>query len=223
MTRVKICGLTTCEDARWAWHCGADLLGFVFVESSPRCVEMDMVAQITETLTQEGCRAHFVGVFADAPAATIRHTVRVCGLHHAQLHGHESPEEARASGVSTIIARRVREQVPWEELARYDAWAYLLDSHDPQRLGGTGRAWRWDLLAEDKGAPRRKPRLIVAGGLTPDNVAQAIQKARPWGVDVSSGVEAASARHRAEPGRKDPERVARFIRAVRKEDEKPCV
>ena len=205
MTMVKICGLTNLEDARWACQCGADLLGFVFVRSSPRCVEPAAVARIVESLLAEDCRAQFVGVFANHPSRAIRQIVSDCGLHLAQLHGAETPEYARALGLPVIVATRVRGQVRWDELARYQAWAYLLDSYDPQRLGGTGRAWHWDLL---QGTGDRPEMVIIAGGLTPENVDSAIQRANPWGVDVSSGVEAS-------PGRKDHLKVETFIQRAK--------
>lgn len=205
MTAVKICGLTNLEDARWAWQCGADLLGFIFVQSSPRYVSATEAARITRALADEGCAAHFVGVFANQSIEAVRRIANTCSLHLAQLHGGEPPDYARALGVPVIVARRVRDRVPWGELSLYGAWAYLLDSYDPQKLGGTGHSWRWELL--DK-RPQTSSKIIIAGGLTPDNVSLAIDQARPWGVDVSSGVE-------AHPGRKDPSKVALFIQRAR--------
>jgi phosphoribosylanthranilate isomerase len=214
MTRIKVCGLTNLQDARWAWQCGADLLGFIFVPSSPRYVPPAKVAGITEALRAEGCEARFVGVFVNELSACLKKTVQTCSLHLAQLHGDESPEYVRRLGVPVIVARRVRERVPWEELAPYEAWAYLLDSYDPDRRGGTGHTWDWDLLQMDVDVEASK-RLIVAGGLAPDNVANIVQEAQPWGVDVSSGVE-------CRPGRKDQDKVKRFIDCVRKVDETTC-
>lgn len=205
MTVVKICGLTNLEDARWAAQCGADLLGFIFVPSSPRYIAPGKAAAITAKLADEGCAACFVGVFADEPVEAVRRVAATCALRLVQLHGHETPEYAQLLGLPVIVARRVRETIPWEELAAFRPWAYLLDSYDPQRLGGTGQPWPWELLAE--GGQRLK-RVILAGGLTAENVGRAIRWARPWGVDVSSGVEAS-------PGRKDPAKVERFIRSVR--------
>jgi len=167
MTVVKICGLTNLEDARWACRCGADLLGFVFVPSSARCVPAARVAKIIHALTSEGYRARPVGVFANQPLDALRRTAEMCSLQLVQLHGGEGPGYAHALGLPFIVARRVRDRVPWEELSEYQAWAYLLDSYDPGKLGGTGHAWRWEML----GDPQPDVRLIVAGGLTPDNVA----------------------------------------------------
>ena len=212
MTRVKICGLTSLADARWAWRCGADLLGFIFVRSSPRYVPPHAVAPITQALAREGCKARFVGVFADEPAAVVNETARACGLDLAQLHGQVAPEDLSGLELPAIIARRVSNGVSWASLSAHGAWAYLLDTHDPARLGGTGRTWDWEQLPQEAVRPER---LIVAGGLTPENVALAIRATRPWGVDVSSGVEAA-------PGRKDAHKVAAFIRHVREEDRHAC-
>jgi phosphoribosylanthranilate isomerase len=208
MTAVKICGLTNLEDARWAWRCGADLLGFIFVPGTPRHVDVATVASVTRTLTREGCTCQFVGVFAGAPHEVVRQAAQECGLHLIQLHGNEPAEYARALDMPVSLERRVGAPTPWNDEDVGDAWAVLLDSFDPTRLGGTGLRWRWESLAE---VTRRPRRLIVAGGLTPENVASAIRLARPWGVDVSSGVEAS-------PGRKDHDKVRRFMKAVRAAD-----
>lgn len=205
MTAVKICGLTNLEDARWAWQCGADLLGFIFVQSSRRSVSATEAARITRALADEGCTARFVGVFANQSIEAVRRIANTCSLHLAQLHGGEPPDYARALGLPVIVARPVRDRVPWDKLSLYGAWAYLLDSYDPQQLGGTGHSWRWELL--DK-RPQTSSKIIIAGGLTPDNVSLAVDQARPWGVDVSSGVE-------AHPGCKAPSKVALFIQRAK--------
>lgn len=205
MIHIKICGLTNWLDARWAWRCGADLLGFIFVPGSPRYMRIEDVAPITKALLKEGCQARFVGVFADRPATSVREIAEACHLHLVQLHGQVTPQDVAALQLPAIVAVRVSGEVAWGELRRYDAWGYLLDTHDPDRLGGTGRPWDWEQLGQKGDRPAR---LIVAGGLTPDNVITAIRRTHPWGVDVSSGVEAM-------PGRKDPAKVAAFIRRVR--------
>ncbi|MGC8826076.1 MAG: phosphoribosylanthranilate isomerase [Anaerolineae bacterium] len=201
MVRVKICGLTNLEDARWAWQAGADLLGFIFVPASPRCISPAQAAAIIKALRREGCRALCVGVFADAPASDVEEIADHCKLDLVQLHGAEPPAYAQGLGRPIIRAHRVRGPVPWEELLAYDAWAYLLDSFHPQSAGGTGQRWAWDELDISAVPPAR---LIIAGGLTPDNVVDAVRRLRPWGVDVSSGVE-------SRPGQKDPVRVRDFI------------
>jgi len=198
---VKICGLTNLEDTRHAWRSGADLLGFVLVPGTPRYVTPEIATALVRALRNEGCGALMVGLFAHEPPSVVRAIVAECGFDLVQLHGDPSPAEVVDLGVPALIANRVRDAVDWASLAAYQAWAYVLDGHDPARMGGTGKTWDWNLAAD---RPEGFGRTLIAGGLTPDNVAEAIRLARPWGVDVSSGVESA-------PGRKDPERVARFI------------
>jgi len=209
MIVVKICGLTSYDDARWAWQCGAGLLGFIFVPASRRYVLPTHAGQIIRALSDEGCSALFVGVFADEPIASCRDIARACRLSMIQLHGNESPAYANALDLPFIVARRVRDRVPWDELSQYRAWAYLLDSYHAHALGGTGQTWHWELMGKSgHAAEGPNKRVILAGGLTPENVGAAIRQARPWGVDVSSGVE-------TQPGRKDSLKVERFIQNVR--------
>ena len=132
---------------------------------------------------------------------TVAVVAKGCGFDLLQLHGDPSPDVVAALGAPVLVARRVRGAIDWAALAAYGAWGYVLDGYDPHRLGGTGRGWDWALAAD---RPEGLGRVLVAGGLTPDTVADAIRLARPWGVDVSSGVEEA-------PGRKDPQRVTQFI------------
>lgn len=205
MVKVKICGLTNLGDARWACQQGADLLGFIFVPASPRYIPPARAAAIIEALRAEGCQALCVGVFADAPAAEVQETAAQCRLDLVQLHGAEPPAYARQMPCPVIRAHRVRGAVPWDELLAYPAWAYLLDSFHPQSAGGTGQAWNWDIL---EGAVLPAARLIIAGGLTPENVAEVVRRLKPWGVDVSSGVE-------SRPGKKEPMKVRDFIRQVK--------
>lgn len=200
--------MTNLEDARWACRCGADLLGFVFVPASPRYVTPAEAARITTALASEDWKVRFVGVFANHSIEAVHQAAETCSLDLAQLHGEETSSHARSLQLPFILARRVRDQPSWEDLSRYDAWAYLFDTYHPHKLGGTGHTWNWHLLT-DWGKP--STRIIIAGGLTPDNVASAVRQARPWGVDVSSGVE-------ARPGRKDPAKVERFIQRVREKD-----
>ncbi len=204
MVKVKICGLTNLEDARWACQQGADLLGFIFVPTSPRNILPAQAAAIIEALRAEGCQARCVGVFADAPASAVQETAAQCRLDLVQLHGSEPPAYARQMPCPVIRAHRVRGPVSWEELLAYPAWAYLLDSFHPQSAGGTGQAWAWEVLEGAVPAVR----LIVAGGLTSENVAEAVRRLKPWGVDVSSGVE-------SRPGKKDPAKVRDFIRQAK--------
>jgi phosphoribosylanthranilate isomerase len=209
MVKVKICGLTNLEDARHAAACGADLLGFIFVPDSPRYVSPTQAAGIIGTLRANGSVSRMVGIFAGLDRAQVAAITRRGEFDYVQLHGDEPPAYARDLAFPVIVARRVADRIPWEELAAYDAAAYLLDAYRPDALGGTGAAWDWRILA---GAPVGVP-LILAGGLTPANVAQAVATATelgapPWAVDVSSGVERA-------PGLKDPDRVRAFIAAAK--------
>ncbi len=200
MTAVKICGLTNVEDALWAWRCGADLLGFVLVPSSPRYVPPERLSEMAQTLRRERCAALLVGVLApSSPPGSLEAAQR--HLDVIQWHGVEGERILEKSRLPVIAAQGVRPDPDWRPLPMPGAWAVLLDAFDPVRLGGTGKAWDWGLLK------RHLPlhdRLILAGGLTPENVSQAIAAVQPWGVDVSSGVEAA-------PGRKDARRVQAFI------------
>ncbi len=209
MTMIKICGLTNRDDAYWAWRSGADLLGYIFVKASPRYVQPNRAARIIRTLREQGCSLPMVGVCADSPLEDIREIINLCGLDHVQLHGHEPSDYLKVLNVPTIRAVHVDDGFTWEALPQDGAWAYLLDSYSGERLGGTGQSWDW---RRAQGGEKRVKRLIVAGGLTPDNVVHAIRALRPWGVDVASGVELA-------PGQKDPSRVHKFIRNVRSIDD----
>jgi phosphoribosylanthranilate isomerase len=209
MTKIKICGITNVQDAQLAIEAGADLLGFVFYPKSPRFVKPGRVREIVTQLRAQisAANIHMVGVFVDETPAYVAKTLDSCALDFAQLHGAEPPEMVahlmeRAPGV--VKAFRVRNEASLAEMERFQATAYLLDAFVPGQPGGTGHRFDWSLAAQAKA---HGP-IILAGGLTPDNVAQAIRAARPWGVDVSSGVEAL-------PGRKDPTKVRRFIAAAK--------
>ncbi|MDO8340521.1 MAG: phosphoribosylanthranilate isomerase [Candidatus Woesebacteria bacterium] len=201
--RVKICGITSLADALAAVDAGADALGFMFYPASPRHVSPDTVRAITAALPPFVAR---VGVFVDAPADDIRRTVAACGLDTIQLHGTESPGFCRDLAPYPVLkAFRVAGPESLETLPAYHGLTWLLDSSVAGALGGTGRTFNWALAAA---AVRQGGRVVLAGGLTPDNVAAAVNAVHPWAVDVSSGVESA-------PGRKDPARVRAFIAAVR--------
>jgi len=206
MTAVKICGLTNLEDARWAWHCGADLLGLILVPASPRYLPPERAQELARQLRAEGCCTPLVGVFAEADPQVIGEMALRCGLDLAQLHGHEDhPFSLGDLALPAIVARRMRGETDWATWATPGTWAILLDRYDPTRLGGSGQTWDWTRY---QAPPSGAPRVILAGGLTPHNVTTAIAAVRPWGVDVSSGVEVA-------PGHKDPRLVEQFIRCVR--------
>lgn len=212
-TRVKICGLTNLADGQHALDAGADLLGFIFYERSPRYVDPKTVASIASTLKSSLSTLHplLVGVFVNPSYDEVNRTLDTCGLDLAQLHGEEDPELlARLSG-RAFKALRPRTIEEAETLAaRFGSLGpaggpdFLVDAYHPDARGGTGQTGDWNLAA---GLAQRR-RLLLAGGLTPENVAEAIRQVRPWGVDVASGVESA-------PGRKDPGRMKTFVAAVK--------
>jgi len=201
-TKVKICGITDLADAEMAVAAGADMLGFNFYEKSPRYLTLAAAAEITQRLPPEVLR---VGLFVNAPENLVFQAMHTCGLHLLQFHGDESPEYCAQFGLMTIKAFRIRDENSLAELPKYATDAYLLDAHVPGALGGTGHQFNWDLAvaAQKFGKP-----IFLAGGLTPENVAAAVIKVRPFAVDVSSGVE-------QKPGKKNPAKVRAFIDNVR--------
>jgi phosphoribosylanthranilate isomerase len=201
MTRVKICGITNLEDALFAAETGADALGFVFYAKSPRCIAPDRAREIILRLPPFVAK---VGVFVNEELDRMREIMAHCHLDYAQLHGDETPEQVTVLAPRAIKAVRVRSAADVERLSDYRAAAYLLDAYHPTKPGGTGETWDWELAAVAK----QYGPIILAGGLTPDNVATAIQRVHPYAVDVSSGVEAA-------PGIKDHQKVQRFIIAAK--------
>jgi phosphoribosylanthranilate isomerase len=206
MTRVKIDGITNVEDAQWAAECGVDAIGFVFAES-PRQIEP---ARARDILRGLGPLVTAVGVFVDRGVEEMRRALEVSGCGVAQLHGGEPPEYIeQLSPYGVIKAFRVAGPLDAEDIGRYkEARAILLDTYVPGRAGGTGR--RFDPAVASR-LVKEGWRVIVAGGLTPENVSEVVESVRPYAVDVSTGVEKS-------PGRKDHEKVARFIAAVRAAD-----
>jgi phosphoribosylanthranilate isomerase len=204
MTRVKICGITSIEDATAAVEAGADALGFIFVGGTPRHVTPEEAAHIVR------CVPPFVatvGVFVDQPLEEVRRVAASLRLDAVQLHGQESEAYSRAMPVPVIRALRVRDEASLQPLTTYPAQAFLLDAYVEGLPGGTGTAFPWELALCAKG---RTP-LILSGGLRPDTVTDAVRLVRPYGVDVSSGVEIS-------PGRKDHQKVREFVVNVRKAD-----
>jgi phosphoribosylanthranilate isomerase len=204
MVKVKICGITNLQDARQALEAGAAFIGFNFYERSPRYITPSAAKRIMQSLPK---KAKAVGVFVNEEEDTMLAIVRQIGLSHVQLHGEESPETvARLQRTIPVIkAVRVRKSFSTSELSRYkNASAFLLDGFDGRRRGGSGKTFRWDVARHAK----RAGHIFLAGGLTPENLGEAIRAARPYAVDVCSGVE-------AKPGKKDPAAVIDFIRAAR--------
>jgi phosphoribosylanthranilate isomerase len=202
---VKICGITSPGDGRLAAEEGADAVGFVFWSGSPRCVDPTTARAIGAVLPPLIWR---VGVFVDAPRDVLALTAETAGLDLLQLHGEEPPEAF--AGLSRRALKALRVGVDFSpEMARpYEGRAagLLLDTGRAGEPGGTGRRFDW---SRAEGLGERVGFLMLAGGLTPENVAEAIAVVRPHAVDVSSGVESA-------PGRKDPRRVRAFLEAVRR-------
>ena len=196
--RVKICGITSTEDALAAVDAGADALGFMFYEPSPRYLSAEKAAEIILDLPEQVAR---VGVFVDADAKTVRHTIETAGLDTLQFHGNESPRYCSQFEQRTIKAFRVKDRTTLAELPDYDTDAWLLDSYVKGVPGGTGEKFNWELAVEAK---RLGKPILLAGGLTPDNAADAVGQVSPFGLDVSGGVEAS-------PGVKDAAKMAGLI------------
>jgi phosphoribosylanthranilate isomerase len=202
MVRVKICGITNLEDALMAVAAGADALGFVFVENSPRYVLPQKAAAIIAKLPPF---VQTVGLFVDAEQERINWVADFCGLDLVQLHGDEDPDFCTEVRRRVIKVFRVKDAESLSSLGRYQVAGYLLDAWSADAHGGTGKAFDWSLAREVTG----NRFIILAGGLNPENVRVAVDMVRPYGVDVSSGVESS-------PGKKDPEKVKAFIQAVKK-------
>lgn len=201
--KIKICGITNRDDALRAVDLGADALGFIFYPKSPRFVKVAAAADICASLPPFVAK---VGVFVDELEYEIERALRDCLLTALQFHGDEPPGFCQKFAAQSIKAIRVRDESSLRTAAEYDVDALLLDTYTESEQGGTGRTFDWSLAVKAK--EKLSPPIILSGGLTPDNVAGAIQAVQPYGVDVSSGVE-------REPGKKDPEKLRRFIEACR--------
>ncbi len=202
--KVKICGITNWTDARRAVEAGVQFLGFNFYRPSPRYIEPAAARRIIRRLPDSIAA---VGVFVNEPEANMLAIARRVGLDYLQLHGDEPPEQvARLKREILVIkAVRVRDSFRPKQLDSFArASAILLDGFDAHRHGGTGKTFNWNLARGSNGSRR----IFLAGGLTPENVAEAIRVARPYAVDVCSGVE-------ARPGRKDPARIVALMWAVK--------
>ncbi|MEW5957626.1 MAG: phosphoribosylanthranilate isomerase [Chloroflexota bacterium] len=250
MTKVKICGITNLEDALAAVEAGADMLGFIFYEPSPRYVAPEMVREIVANIKNRGADSEereakvknhaprstlhalplFVGVFVNASLATITRILDDCQLDAAQLHGDEPPDLLSQLNGRAYKALRPQSQQDAEDLVKkylptkassliphpsslilhpssfipHSSSLILLDAYHPTLYGGTGQVTDWTIAA----VLAQSYPILLAGSLTPTNVAEAIRAVRPWGVDVSSGVEAAK-------GKKDHDKVRAFVKAVK--------
>ncbi|CAH2032068.1 phosphoribosylanthranilate isomerase [Trichlorobacter ammonificans] len=202
MTRVKICGITDPEDALAAVAAGADALGFVFYRESPRHIFPEEAVRIIAQLPPF---VQAVGLFVNEDPATVNGIADLCRLDLVQLHGDEPADYCPLIRRRVLKAFRVRSLTCLEPMAAYRTAGFLLDAYSPSCYGGSGTTFNWEIARE---AVNRHQRIVLAGGLAPDNVAEAIRQVKPSAVDVSSGVERG-------PGKKDHQKVREFIRAAK--------
>jgi phosphoribosylanthranilate isomerase len=200
--KVKICGITRVTDGLAAAAAGADMIGLMFYERSPRHVAWATAAAIAGALPPDVVK---VGVFVDPAEEFVQRAIAECGVTVLQFHGDEPPEFCTQFGVMSLKAFRIRDAASLAALPDYRTDAWLLDAFSPAARGGTGEQFNWELALEAKKLGRP---IFLAGGLTPENVAEAVRRVEPFAVDVSSGVESA-------PGKKDPAKVQAFIAAAK--------
>ena len=203
MTKIKICGIKTVNDALAAMDAGANLLGFNFYPKSPRYIDVDTCRDIMSVMRKYR-HITYVGLFVNSSVAEVRATVETCGLSLAQLHGDETSEMLDAlDGKAFKAFRGVPQNI--NGFARSDAPALLVDAEIKGAYGGTGVPADWNKAAE----LAKQYSLLLAGGLTPENVADAVRQVKPWGVDVASGVESSA-------GSKDTSKMRAFVQAVQR-------
>jgi phosphoribosylanthranilate isomerase len=201
MVRVKICGITNMDDALAAVDAGADALGFVFSDNSPRYIEPETAGEIIRALPPFVLT---VGLFVNAELELVNSTALSCTLDRVQLHGEETPDFCRQVARPVVKVFRVKDAASIEPMKEYRVAGYLLDTWSPRAHGGTGTTFNWELAREAK----QHGAIILAGGLNAGNVRQAVETVQPYGVDVSSGVEIS-------PGKKDQDKVREFIRRAK--------
>jgi phosphoribosylanthranilate isomerase len=204
-TRVKICGITSVADGLVAAEAGADLIGLMFYEASPRRVTLAQASGIAHALPPFVLR---VGVFVNPSPDLVLQAISDCHLNLLQFHGDEPSDFCTQFGLMSMKAVRIQDEASLDQLGNYQTEALLLDAYSPKGLGGTGETFNWELAVT---AQRYGKPLFLAGGLTPANVAEAVRIVRPFGVDVSSGVESS-------PGKKDAGKVKAFIAAAKSVD-----
>ncbi len=208
--KVKICGITRVKDALAAAEAGADMVGVNFWPGTPRCVIVERGCEIADAVRG---RVEIVAVFVDADHEEILRTADALGTQTVQLHGSETAEFAESLRELRVIkAFRIGKEADLEQLHNYPAFACLLDARVAGKYGGTGRTFDWELARGTRERARRLPRrrILLAGGLTPENVAEAVRIAEPWGVDCAGGVETS-------PGIKDKKKILAFVRNARTE------
>jgi phosphoribosylanthranilate isomerase len=206
-TQVKICGITSVADALVAAEAGADMIGLMFYEQSPRYISLGTAVEISRALSPFVLR---VGVFVNPGEAQVKEAISACGLNLLQFHGDEASDFCTQFGLMSVKALRVRDAESLNQLEKFNTNAFLLDAYSKSGLGGTGEKFNWEQAVE---AQKFGKPIFLAGGLTPENVGDAVRQVRPFAVDVSSGVEST-------PGKKAAAKVKAFIHAVHKADQK---
>ena len=201
-TRVKICGITSVADGLTAAEAGADMIGLMFYDGSPRRISLRLAGEISRALPPFVLR---VGVFVNPDEALVTRAIAGCGLNLLQFHGDEPSDFCTQFGLMSVKALRVRNAESLQQLEHFHTDAFLLDAYSQTGLGGTGDKFNWNLALE---AQRFGKPIFLAGGLTPENVAAAVKKVNPFAVDVSSGVESV-------PGKKDAAKLRAFIAAAK--------
>jgi phosphoribosylanthranilate isomerase len=201
MTKIKICGITNLNDAFLALDLGADALGFIFYRYSKRYISSEDALGIISKLPPF---VKTVGVFVNQSVDELKYMKREIGFDLFQLHGEEEPDYCRELGNSVIKAMRVKDRINQDDIDSFPVQALLFDAYSTEDFGGTGRSFNWELLKRIAVSKS----VILSGGLTPENVAEAIDIVSPYAVDVSSGVE-------DYPGKKNPVKLKAFIKAVR--------
>lgn len=198
---VKICGITNLDDALYSVEWGADALGFIFYEQSPRSIELRAVSRIVNRLPEHVTK---VGVFVNPSRQDVTKVCREVKLSAIQLHGDQTPDEVEEYEMSVIKAFQVKEGFDVEVLRNYSVQAVLLDAFDRTKMGGTGKTFDWNIARKAK----QYGKIILSGGLTPKNVDEAARFVRPYGVDVCSGVEESA-------GKKNLKKVKEFIQRAK--------
>lgn len=205
--RVKVCGVTTVDDALLAVDLGADYLGLNFYPPSPRFVALSTARKIAEAVRRHQPKLPLVGVFVNADGETLRQAQQTVGLDVLQFHGDETLDEVAPYADCALKAFRVQDRLEREDLRGWEnVWGWLVDSRHPQLYGGSGESWDFASLRRASDATMDR-RLFIAGGLGPGNVRQAIEAARPWGIDLCSAVERT-------PGHKDPQLLRQLFEEI---------
>ncbi len=200
--KVKICGITSVADGLAAAEAGADMIGLMFYEKSPRHVSLQTAIEIARALPPFVLK---VGVFVNPDPDLVTRAIGECGLSLLQFHGDEPSEFCTGFGMMSLKAFRIRNEESLTPLEHFNTDAFLLDAYSASGLGGTGEKFNWELAIEAQKFGRP---IFLAGGLTAENVGEAVRKVQPFAVDVSSGVESA-------PGRKDAAKVKAFIQSAK--------